>query len=384
MQRLLFKQWFITTVALAVFVVTTALSYRLNLLEQQRAEQLLHSLVVNQASAVRARLESEINSTLHLTRGLTAFVATHPDISHEQFNSLAAEIIANNTTIRNIGLAPDNVIRFIYPLQGNEAALGLNYLEKTDQRDAVLRASETGKTVVAGPVNLVQGGTAFINRTPIYANGGHPSEPHQHRYWGLASVVINMPELFAAAGLTTEVDGTRFALRGKDGLGAAGAPFFGEANLFGQDPVLLPINLPEGSWQLAAVPVNGWHPAMPYLQLYLLGSVWLALLLALLVYRVLKERQQIEHLALHDHLTGMPNRRLFDLRLEHALERTQRDRQVMAVLYLDLDGFKVINDRYGHKAGDQVLVEVCWRIHTILRRSDTIARIGGDECLILL
>jgi diguanylate cyclase (GGDEF)-like protein/PAS domain S-box-containing protein len=101
------------------------------------------------------------------------------------------------------------------------------------------------------------------------------------------------------------------------------------------------------------------------------------------------ERQQAEtrllHASLHDALTGLPNRRLFIDRLEQALKRHQRDqRSLSAVLFLDLDRFKVINDSLGHAVGDQVLLEVAHRLKESLRSEDTIARLGGDEFVILL
>jgi len=87
--------------------------------------------------------------------------------------------------------------------------------------------------------------------------------------------------------------------------------------------------------------------------------------------------------ALHDPLTGLPNRILFLDRLELALGRLARDQTSLAVLFLDLDGFKGINDRHGHAVGDQVLVETATRIQRAIRATDTAARFGGDEFLIL-
>ncbi len=95
------------------------------------------------------------------------------------------------------------------------------------------------------------------------------------------------------------------------------------------------------------------------------------------------ERKQLEaalvHRSLHDPLTGLPNRILFHDRLYHALERGYRERTPTCVLGIDLDGFKAINDRYGHPVGDQVLVTFAGRLTSVLRASDTAARVGGDE-----
>jgi diguanylate cyclase (GGDEF)-like protein/PAS domain S-box-containing protein len=95
-------------------------------------------------------------------------------------------------------------------------------------------------------------------------------------------------------------------------------------------------------------------------------------------------QKQLHYQAFHDSLTGLPNRALFMDRLEHALTRANRRGSKIAVLFMDLDNFKVINDSLGHKAGDQLLIAVAERLKTPLRPEDTVARLGGDEFTILV
>ncbi|WP_295955618.1 diguanylate cyclase [Rhodoferax sp.] len=95
-------------------------------------------------------------------------------------------------------------------------------------------------------------------------------------------------------------------------------------------------------------------------------------------------QQQLEILAHHDTLTGLANRKLLQDRFQGATERAQRSGACCGLLMLDLDGFKAINDRYGHAAGDTVLVEVARRLVAAMRVSDTVARLGGDEFVVLI
>jgi len=94
--------------------------------------------------------------------------------------------------------------------------------------------------------------------------------------------------------------------------------------------------------------------------------------------------EQLQHLATHDPLTNLPNRALLNNHFEHATTIARRQGKLVAVVYLDLDDFKLINDSYGHEIGDKVLVTVSKQLQSALRESDTIARIGGDEFVILL
>jgi diguanylate cyclase (GGDEF)-like protein len=99
--------------------------------------------------------------------------------------------------------------------------------------------------------------------------------------------------------------------------------------------------------------------------------------------RLRVETALLAHRSLHDHLTDLPNRSLFRDRLDLALARLEREPAVVAVFFLDLDDFKAVNDRFGHAAGDCVLIEMAQRIRGSIRATDTAARFGGDEFLVL-
>jgi diguanylate cyclase (GGDEF)-like protein/PAS domain S-box-containing protein len=102
---------------------------------------------------------------------------------------------------------------------------------------------------------------------------------------------------------------------------------------------------------------------------------------------ITEQKQHAEHMeriAQHDALTGLPNRLLLGDRLRQAIARSQREGNRVAICYLDLDGFKEVNDQIGHQAGDQVLIEVAARLKATVRGGDTVARLGGDEFVVLL
>lgn len=343
-------------------------------LAQQRSEA-LGALAMH-----RARLEGVLNATLHLTGGLASLVAVEGGVRQDRFNLLAQDLIGLNPHIRNIVLAPGNTIRMVYPLAGNEAALGLHYPDNAEQWPVVARAIELRRSVVAGPVNLVQGGIGIINRTPIFLRGNG----EDGAYWGMVSSVINFTTLLEAAGLSNLEPAWRFALRGRDAEGAQGNVFWGDEGLFARDHLALEVRLPDGAWSLGIRPSAGWVSPVAWRT----GAFWIGLLLtsliASLAWLLLRKQRAISHLAMHDPLTELLNRRAFDHRLEEAAARQRRQGGSFAVLHLDLDGFKPINDTLGHAAGDQALRLIAERMRAVLRLDDVSARFGGDEFGILL
>jgi diguanylate cyclase (GGDEF)-like protein len=99
--------------------------------------------------------------------------------------------------------------------------------------------------------------------------------------------------------------------------------------------------------------------------------------------RLRRERELLQHAAFSDPLTGLANRRMLMSMAEYEIARHQRNKSRFVVVMLDLDGFKLLNDRYGHAAGDQLLRDVAEALTTTLRRQDTIARLGGDEFCVI-
>lgn len=133
-----------------------------------------------------------------------------------------------------------------------------------------------------------------------------------------------------------------------------------------------------------------WRAAAASLALILVAAAlaWMSLQLARSRSRALQEQfehaQQVEYLAYHDGLTGLPNRSLFSKLLHQGIQLARRHRRQLAVLFLDLDRFKHINDTLGHEAGDELLKEVANRLKSCVRGSDAAARLGGDEFVVML
>lgn len=207
----------------------------------------------NHTSTLRAQMEGVLNSNLQIVKGLVIFIHSHPDLTQESFSNFAAPLIGTDTQIRNIGAAPNLILSYMHPIEGNEAAIGLNYRNTPEQRQAVEQAIQATDLVVAGPVNLKQGGQAIIGRYPVFL-----TQNGEKRLWGILSSVIDIERYYRAAGIHSFTESHRLAIRGKDSKGANGEIFFGEAALFDTDSIVVDVTLPGGSWQLATQPLGGW------------------------------------------------------------------------------------------------------------------------------
>jgi diguanylate cyclase (GGDEF)-like protein len=505
-----------------------------SVLNQERAR----AQVQAEMSLVRAKLEGNISSNVQLVRGLVSVMSTDPHMNQARFGALVSNLFEERTQLRSVAAAPDLVVTMTYPLAGNERVIGLDYRRNDAQREAALRARDTGKLVLAGPVLLVQGGRGFVGRFPVYTDS-----PAGRVFWGVISAVVDADRLYADSGLTDDNLGILVSIRGRDGTGGHGAPFFGP-DLSYADPLTAEVVLPSGTWEIAAIPKGGWSTAA--------GDSWLMRMLmvvggALILLpigitgRLLGERQQhygelkareaelhrlsrrlglaldtskvgvwemnlvdesqiwdermnqiyglpadvqqrtydqwrqvvhpddlamaeadfarsveigsydsqfrvrrpdgeirhirsvatrfvgddgnprilgvnwdvtadvtlnedlrratqltearnhelelarvrIEHNALHDSLTGLPNRRYLDEMLKRHAATGYGDSGSMALLHIDLDRFKQINDTLGHAAGDAMLIHASAVLRDNCSITDFVARIGGDEFVVL-
>jgi diguanylate cyclase (GGDEF)-like protein len=128
----------------------------------------------------------------------------------------------------------------------------------------------------------------------------------------------------------------------------------------------------------------------PVIIVFALGVLSVALVISMFDFRtsllassLAHAHQELQFLAMHDGLTKLPNRRLLEDRLDQEIANAKRNQTRFSVLFLDLDGFKKVNDAFGHQVGDQLLIQVAQRIRSIVRARDTVARIGGDEFVLL-
>ncbi len=285
MPDLRMKNWQISPylAAITAAVAIVAGVYILDRSQQQRFLLENRAITLNQLSTIRSNLEGKLNSRLFLMRGLVADLSKNPNISEEEFAATGRILLANQTGIRSIGLVKGTTITYMYPREGNESAIGVDLSAIPQQRKMVSEAIATRKTVLAGPVKLLAGNVGFVSRSPIFLTPPGAA-PESGDFWGLTGVLIDEDTLLQEAGIKDPSAQLQYALRGKDGRGVTGEVFFGNPAIFQQAPVLLEVTLPNGSWQLAAIPLGGWPQNSPQRGLLLGGGGLLAVLSSVVVF----------------------------------------------------------------------------------------------------
>ncbi len=351
-----------------VIVEVVAASYSRSLTSDQRLNTFAYG------AELRGRVERELNGVLHLTSGLGSYFSVRRDsLVADEINRIFQLVYETSHHVRSFGLAVGYQIVHVYPLQGNEAALGVDYRDLPQQWPKVQQAIAKRQSLLTDQLEIIQGGRTFIYREPIFVGD---------EYWGLLSTLIDSDSILQAMFGDIVLSGYQFAVRSPSGI-----PLWGEANLFDAADSLQLVT--EQGWEIAVLPDTSGTESLPLTLIRVLGWL-LAVVTALGVYTALLHRQSLTRLALHDNLTGLPNRVLLEDRVEQALRRVRSRRNAKAVdscpivLFIDLDDFKRINDTHGHRVGDFVLKEIARRLQASARTGDTVARWAGDEFIMLV
>lgn len=243
------------------------------------AEQRLQAVAFG--TDVRSRAERELTSVLNLTSGLASYfsVAVRRDsLEREEVLDILSVAYETSPMVRNFGVAEGYKLSYVYPTEGNEEAIGLDYRELEAQWPAVQRAIEEQRPVLSENVPLVQGGEAFVYRKPIYIEG---------KFWGLLSTVIDAQPLLEAMFAQGNRSDTPFEFAVRSGEESSSLMLWGPGELF-DDPESVIIASDRG-WEYAVKRTEADSHWLPIFILRILGWV-LALVLGLVTYSALLHR----------------------------------------------------------------------------------------------
>lgn len=246
------------------------------------------------AVSVSSTLTSALNERLALVRGLTAFVSVAAPAGSldAQFAPFAAGLRTSVPGVRNVSAAPDFVIRYIHPVEGNQRVLG-NALLKDPRpgfAETVKRALVSRDVTVHGPVDLIQGGTGLIARQIVFGLGSTGKD----NPWGAVGMVFDVQPILDEARLDALPSDLAFFLHADNGVAVTG-----DKSVLDRSPIAERIALPDGTWELAVAPRAGWLPAARAeagYRAFLGVSALLAALIEALAYLLLSRRRTLERL----------------------------------------------------------------------------------------
>ena len=240
---------------LAIVVLGWLLTVSIEYYDRRLSDQANMSLTEVQLRAAALRLERNLNNILQVNYDFAAALPPDLAVSDARMQQIAENLISRHRHIINVTLSRNFEVIFVYPFKGNEAVLGMNYANRPYIMTGVQRAIELRDTVVTGPIKLVQSGRqGLVGRTPVFESSANGKVGALK---GVLSTAIDFEGVLADAGLLVPDLPFVLAIRGRDGTGAQGEPFFGDAALFKQAHIVVDMNLPGGQWRLAAIPKPG-------------------------------------------------------------------------------------------------------------------------------
>lgn len=357
--------------AILIFILFLSFFELLVSAEYEKAESKTAIEATDYANGLKTKVDRELNALLFVSNGLSSYLTVyHNELNDKKLTAMLANLYVRTKHVRNLSVVVGYKLTYIYPFKSNEKAIGVDFREVPQQWPQIQQAIKTREGVLSGPVDLVQGGRGLIYRYPIFING---------EYWGLLSTVINTDSFFKAAFNNLAENEYDFAIRVKNTSNV----FYGDANLFNNPQAIISDNdLLNVQWEWAVLQKTEKKSGLIFITR--LMSIIISLLLAALAFFFLRERKTLTSQAMQDSLTGLANRRLLNYRMAQTFAQAKRFNRLMALMYIDVDYFKKLNDTHGHDIGDALLKVIAGRLHDCIRDVDTLSRVGGDEFVIVL
>ena len=271
---------------------------------------------------------------------------------------------------KSIVILPDGVAKYAYPLQGNEKLIGYNIFEMPNRALEIETTIDTKEVTMSGPYELPQGGTGFVMRKAVFL---------QDKLWGFVSVVIDQEELLDQTNLkvlATENYEYQFLAKvnNEDSKVIEKSQGFDKENARWSR-----VELTNGYWELGVEEHDHSRYNLLFAIILIVGYI-IAFIIGHSVNNIEKKLKYAKQEVFVDKLTGANNRKY----LEEIQKSLVKNNCPYTVVYIDLNEFKFINDTYGHSFGDEVLIFFTNKVKSVIRDTDYIVRMGGDEFVVIL
>ena len=322
------------------------------------------------------RIYGELMEGIGVTDTLKQVVISG-DGNINKFYDIAAKMM--DDSIQSIQIAPNGVVTEIYPKEGNESGK-IDLINDSDRGEISRYARDNDTVIMQGTFKLKQGGYGIAVRNPVYLE----NENGQKSFWGFTIVILKVPEIFSESVEALSNFGFKYSLQ------KCASPWDDTyERVYGSkkelnDPVIYDFDVYRDKWRLEILPKSGFYNNSNLIYMFIGGVIIVLLLTGLTValISINENRKLFKKLAVTDTLTGIYNRLGFNRQVEQYMRQNPQKHCVVAML--DIDDFKLINDVYGHAAGDGVLQKLAERMKQYFSKDVILGRNGGDEFCIFM
>lgn len=322
------------------------------------------------------RIYGELMEGIGVTDTLKQVVISG-DGNINKFYDIAAKMM--DDSIQSIQIAPNGVVTEIYPKEGNESGK-IDLINDSDRGEISRYARDNDTVIMQGTFKLKQGGYGIAVRNPVYLE----NENGQKSFWGFTIVILKVPEIFSESVEALSNFGFKYSLQ------KCASPWddtyewvYGSKKEL-NDPVIYDFDVYRDKWRLEILPKSGFYNNSNLIYMFIGGVIIVLLLTGLTValISINENRKLFKKLAVTDTLTGIYNRLGFNRQVEQYMRQNPQKHCVVAML--DIDDFKLVNDVYGHAAGDGVLQKLAESMKQYFSKDVILGRNGGDEFCIFM
>ena len=322
------------------------------------------------------RIYGELMEGIGVTDTLKQVVISG-DGNINKFYDIAANMM--DDSIQSIQIAPNGVVTEIYPEDVNESGK-IDLINDSDRGEIARYARDNDTVIMQGPLELKQGGYGIAVRNPVYLE----DENGKKSFWGFTIVILKVPEIFSESVEALSNFGFKYSLQ------KCASPWDDTyERVYGSkkelnNPVIYDFDVYRDKWRLEILPKSGFYNNSNLIYMFIGGVIIVLLLTGLTValISINENRKLFKKLAVTDTLTGICNRLGFNRQVEQYMRQNPQKHCVVAML--DIDDFKLVNDVYGHAAGDGVLQKLAESMKQYFSKDVILGRNGGDEFSIFM
>jgi len=256
-------------------------------LEHSRVIEVQKRSLRDNVSILQAQIDNLLNQRIRHVVGIIAYIQTRPDITASEFEAFSNKVIdKDDSIIRNVTCIKDTTIAFVYPVKGNEAAIGIDLATIEGQSETILHVKESRSVMLTGPVNLVQGGRGLISRMPVILNPNSADST----YWGQISLVVNFDELLEQSGINAIQEDYNIKIEQLNPTDEIDHIIFSNHDDFLSEGIKTTLYLPNAQWQISIEYPEGYNGR---------SSIFYILLCAGFIFGILTASYMV--LILHSH-----------------------------------------------------------------------------------